>query len=64
MEDVPEYTVFTGEIAKLDLDDRQYCLLKLTNGMHAVLVHDPDADKAAASVYVGVGHMQDPVSLS
>ncbi|GED23694.1 insulinase family protein [Halomonas halmophila] len=41
-------------------DDRKYRALTLDNGLTALLVHDPKADKAAASVNVDVGNAQDP----
>ena len=56
------YQVYKGPIDKPDLDNRDYRLLELANGLKAVLIHDPTADKAAACVHVAVGHMQDPVS--
>lgn len=57
------YTVFSGRIETSDLDDREYRLVKLKNGLHAILVHDPAAEKAAACVTIQVGAMHDPVSL-
>ena len=56
------YQVYCGSIDRPNLDNRDYRILKLANGLKAVLVHDPMADKAAACVNVAVGHMQDPVS--
>ncbi|MDN3524465.1 insulinase family protein [Halomonas sabkhae] len=41
-------------------DDRDYRILTLDNGLTALLVHDAEADKAAASVNVDVGNAQDP----
>jgi insulysin len=58
---VPEYAFYTGPLPKPLLDDRGYRLIRLSNGVQGVLVHDPQADKAAASVKVHTGHMQDPV---
>ncbi|KAI0764784.1 LuxS/MPP-like metallohydrolase [Fomes fomentarius] len=59
--DVPSYRVFTGDLEKPELDDRQYRVLELQNGVRAVLVHDPDADKAAACLAVTIGSMYDPI---
>ncbi len=48
--------VRTGE-----LDTRTYRYLELDNGLRAIVVHDPETDKAAASLDVAVGHGSDPV---
>ncbi|MFI0474290.1 insulinase family protein [Halomonas sp. HMF6819] len=44
-------------------DARDYRVLTLDNGLQALLVSDPDADKAAASMNVRVGSSQDPDDL-
>lgn len=47
---------------KLDtpaLDDRSYRVIRLPNKLEALLVHDPDTDKASASVNVNVGSFSD-----
>lgn len=44
-------------------DNREYRVLTLENGLNALLVSDPDADKAAASMNVRVGSAQDPEDL-
>ena len=41
------------------LDDRSYRVIKLSNKLEALLVHDPDTDKASASVNVNVGSFSD-----
>jgi secreted Zn-dependent insulinase-like peptidase len=48
------------EVIKSPSDDREFRYLQLTNGMKVLLVSDPDADKAAASLSVGVGSASDP----
>ncbi|KAI0658946.1 LuxS/MPP-like metallohydrolase [Cubamyces menziesii] len=58
--DAPAFRVFEGHLEKPALDDRQYRLLELHNGLRAVLVHDQAADKAAASLTVTTGNMLDP----
>lgn len=58
---VPPYTLFTKPIEKSQLDDREYRLIKLENGLLAMLIHDATADIAAASLDVAVGHLSDPV---
>jgi insulysin len=60
---VPSYSVFTKPIEKSPADDREYRWIKLGNGLEAMVIHDPKADKAAASMDIAVGHLSDPVSL-
>lgn len=57
------YNVYTKPIEKSPQDDRDYRLIKLDNGLQAMLVHHAKADKAAASLDVAVGHLYDPVSF-
>ncbi|OCH85237.1 LuxS/MPP-like metallohydrolase [Obba rivulosa] len=57
---LPGYSVFSGDIERPDLDDRDYRVIELQNGLRAVLIHDASADKAAACLTVAVGSMQDP----
>ncbi|WP_373182845.1 insulinase family protein, partial [Halomonas campaniensis] len=45
-------------------DTRDYRVLTLENGLTALLVSDPEADKAAASMNVSVGSAQDPEDLA
>ncbi|WP_111412822.1 insulinase family protein [Billgrantia lactosivorans] len=45
-------------------DSRDYRVLRLDNGLTALLVSDPEADRAAASMNVGVGSAQDPDDLA
>ncbi|KAG9023196.1 Insulinase (Peptidase M16), partial [Serendipita sp. 407] len=58
--DLPGYSLYDRPIEKADLDERQYRIIKLNNGLQALLVHDATTDKAAASMDVGVGHLSDP----
>lgn len=48
------------EIAKPLNDNRSYRYLTLENGLQVLLISDPQADKAAASLDVNVGSRQDP----
>ncbi|MCJ1484182.1 Insulinase (Peptidase M16), partial [Schaereria dolodes] len=41
------------------LDDRLYRVIRLPNKLEALLVHDPETDKASASVNVNVGSFSD-----
>lgn len=59
----PPFHAYTKPVRKSAQDDRDYRVIKLRNGLQAMLVHDPKADKAAASLDVAVGHLYDPVSL-
>ena len=60
--EIPAHSIFLKTIEKPETDDRDYRLIKLENGLQALLIHDPKADKAAAAMDVGVGHLSDPVS--
>ena len=42
-----------------ELDDRSYRVIRLPNRLEALLAHDPDTDKASASVNVNVGSFSD-----
>lgn len=46
-------------LEKPALDDRSYRVVQLPNRLEALLVHDPDTDKASASVNVNVGSFSD-----
>jgi hypothetical protein len=59
---IPAYAAFTKPLEKSLQDDREYRIIQLENGLSATIVHDPTADKAAASLDVSVGHLSDPVS--
>ncbi|KAI0780630.1 insulin-degrading enzyme [Trametes elegans] len=54
------YEVYSKPVEKSPQDDREYRLIRLDNGLQAMLVHDAKADKAAASLDVAVGHLYDP----
>lgn len=49
-----------GEIIKSPNDNREYRSITLKNGLQALLISDPQADKAAASLDVGVGSNANP----
>jgi len=61
--DIPPHLLFTRPLGKSQVDDRQYSVIKLENGLTAMLVHDPHTENAAASLDVAVGHLSDPVSI-
>jgi insulysin len=41
------------------LDDRSYRVIRLPNKLEALLVHDPETDKASAALDVNVGNFND-----
>ncbi len=47
-------------VVKSPSDTREFKYLQLTNGMKVLLVSDPEADKSAAALSVGVGSASDP----
>ena len=51
------------EPVKSSGDERTYRILTLPNGLHALLIHDAETDKASAALDVGVGHWCDPPHL-
>ena len=51
---------YSVEIAKGKIDQRSYHYEKLDNGLQVLLISDPQADKAAASLDVPVGSSDDP----
>ena len=62
-DDAPTYYLYNKEVEKSPNDQLEYRFIKLLNGMEVVLVHDADADSAAASMSVGSGYLLDPVGL-
>ncbi|XP_057999839.1 insulin-degrading enzyme-like 1, peroxisomal isoform X2 [Hevea brasiliensis] len=51
------------EIVKPHTDKREYRRIVLKNSLEVLLISDPDTDKSAASMDVGVGYSSDPVGL-
>jgi insulysin len=52
-------TLLTDRLEKPSLDDRDYRVVRLQNGLEALLVHDPETDKASAALDVNVGNFSD-----
>lgn len=48
------------ELQTSEHDDRSYRFVRLPNKIEALLVHDPNTDKASAAMSVGVGSFSDP----
>ncbi|KAA8642913.1 hypothetical protein EYZ11_009044 [Aspergillus tanneri] len=53
----------TENLEKPELDDRSYRIVRLPNRLEALLVHDPDTDKASAALNVNAGNFSDPDDL-
>ncbi|KAK6945293.1 Peptidase M16, N-terminal [Dillenia turbinata] len=51
------------EIVKPRVDKREYKRIVLKNSLQALLISDPDTDRSAASMSVGVGSFLDPKGL-
>jgi len=49
----------TDKLQTSSLDNRSYRAIRLPNQLEALLVHDPETDKASASVNVNVGSFSD-----
>ncbi|KAI9474731.1 metalloprotease [Coemansia sp. RSA 989] len=57
------FTEFTGDLKKSPSDSRSYRLIRLHNGLVAMVVHDEEESKACASLDVNVGSLADPFEL-
>lgn len=55
--------ILTENLEKPLLDDRLYRVIRLPNKLEALLIHDPETDKAGAAMDVGVGAIHDPKEL-
>jgi hypothetical protein len=49
----------TENLETPSLDDRKYRVVRLSNQLEALLVHDADTDKASAAMDVNVGNFSD-----
>lgn len=52
-------SIISESIHTPDNDDRSYRLIALENGLHALLISDPTADKSGAALDVNVGSITD-----
>ncbi|KAJ2392377.1 metalloprotease, partial [Coemansia sp. RSA 2603] len=57
------YTEFVGDLNKSESDVREYRLIRLPNGLTAMMVHDDIESKACAALDVNVGSLADPPEL-
>jgi len=53
----------TDEMYKPQLDDRSYRVIELPNKLQALLIHDPETDKASAALDVAAGSASDPKDM-
>ena len=51
--------LLTDQLEKPSLDNRDYRVVRLENDLEALLVHDPETDKASAALDVNVGNFSD-----
>ncbi|KAH0564956.1 hypothetical protein GP486_001650 [Trichoglossum hirsutum] len=56
---MPSAEVLTDKMETPALDDRSYRVIRLPNKLEALLVHDPETDKASAAMDVNVGNFSD-----
>lgn len=49
----------TDNMERPALDDRSYRVIKLPNQLEALLIHDPETDKASGALDVNVGSFSD-----
>lgn len=57
------YATFEGDMEKPLMDKRDYQLVRLGNDLEALVISDPETDKASAAMDVRVGHLSDPADL-
>ena len=57
------YYEFEEPMEKPLLDTREYRLLRLGNDLEALVISDPDTDKASAAMDIRVGHLCDPPDM-
>ncbi|KAF6824712.1 zinc protease [Colletotrichum musicola] len=55
----PKVKLLTDQLETPSLDDRTYRAVLLPNNLEALLVHDPETDKASAALDVNVGSFSD-----
>jgi insulysin len=52
-------SLLTDGMEKPQLDNRTYRVVRLANDLEALLIHDPDSDKASAAMDVNIGSFSD-----
>lgn len=53
--------VVNDQLEKPLTDNRTYCVVRLSNDLEALLVHDPTTDEAGACMDIEVGNMSDEI---
>ncbi|KAA8900675.1 hypothetical protein TRICI_006176 [Trichomonascus ciferrii] len=56
-------SLVTSNLERPVVDDRKYRVVTLPNQLEALLIHDPECDKASAALDVNVGAFSDPEDL-
>lgn len=56
----PSERLLTEKMEAPETDDRSYRVLRLHNKLEALLIHDPNTDKASGALDVGAGSFLDP----
>ncbi|KAN0065153.1 metalloprotease [Thecaphora frezii] len=57
------YAVFTKDLEVPSRDDMKYRLVRLANGLEALVIQDEKTDKSSAAMDIRVGHLSDPEEL-
>jgi len=57
-------SMVVDDIASSPLDRRSYRWIELDSGLRALLISDPNTDKAAAALEVDAGHFNDPAGIA
>lgn len=57
------FAVFTKDLEISAQDDMRYRLVRLANGLEALVIQDPKTDKSSAAMDIRVGHLSDPEEL-
>jgi insulysin len=60
---IREVEVLADHLEAPSLDDRSYRVIRLSNKLEALLVHDPETDQASAAMDVNVGNYSDPEDM-
>ena len=59
----PLAELITDNMERPALDDRSYRVIKLPNQLEALLIHDPETDKASGALDVNVGSFSDSIDM-
>ncbi|CAG8443312.1 16769_t:CDS:10 [Funneliformis mosseae] len=57
------HLILSIPIEKSYVDDRSYRLIRLSNELEILLIHDAETDKSSAALDIHVGHLCDPDNL-